>query len=206
MFFAPLFLLAALVMVLWFAAQLPQLASIASPLAIARQRLAAGEITESEFREIERTLGVAAAVSPTPTFVMLAVLLGAGLLLASSVWMMAWTARGGDWDWGTSHIGRMMRWDRSPSGSTLQTDAAEVSVQIRDFAYAPQTLEVRVGAKVTWTNEDAVPHSATDRGARWDTGTMGKGASKQVSFDTSGTFGYYCTVHPSMSGTVVVRP
>ena len=123
-----------------------------------------------------------------------------------SVWTVAWTARGSDWDWGPGHMGRMMRWERAPSGSTLQTDAAEVAVQIRDFDYAPRSLDVRVGTRVTWTNADAVPHTATDRSKRWDTGVLAGASSTTVAFEAAGTYRYYCTIHPSMSGEVTVRP
>lgn len=92
-----------------------------------------------------------------------------------------------------------------PAGSTLQPDAPEVVLQVRDFAYQPRTLTVRVCARVTWTNEDAIVHTATDRAGRWDTGTFGKGASASQKFDAAGVFAYYCTVHPAMTGTVIVR-
>ena len=206
MFFFPMFLLLSVVLLAWLVAQWPARASGGGAIDIARGRLMSGEISEEQFREVERTLGVArATTSAAGGFVVLVALLTALLFLGMSVWMVAWTARGGDWDWGAGHMGRMMRWDRSSAGSVLQTDGPEVAVQIRDFDYAPRTVDVRSGGRVTWTNEDAVPHTATDRAKGWDTGTLAKGASASKTFESPGTFAYYCTIHPSMTGTVVVR-
>ena len=207
MFFFPIFLLLSLALLAWLVAQWPARASGGGAVDVARRRLVSGEISEEQYREIQRTLGGAEATPPAAGGVpALIALVTALLFLGMSVWMVAWTARGGDWDWSAGHMGRMMRWDRPSAGSTLQTDAFEVSVQIRNFDYSPRTIEVQKGARVTWTNEDAVPHTATDRAKVWETGTLARGASATKTFESPGIFAYYCTIHPSMVGTVVVRP
>jgi len=81
--------------------------------------------------------------------------------------------------------------------------AATRHVTIAGFAYSPNPVTVNVGDTVTWTNNDGVGHTAT--GSGFDTGTISAGASKSVTFDSAGTFAYHCTIHPSMTGTVVVR-
>jgi hypothetical protein len=81
--------------------------------------------------------------------------------------------------------------------------AATRHVTIAGFAYSPNSVTVNVGDTVTWTNNDGVGHTAT--GSGFDTGTISAGASKSVTFDAAGTFAYHCTIHPSMTGTVVVR-
>ncbi len=207
MFLVPLFLVLFVALLAWSAAQWPGRPSAGVAVDVARGRFVSGEISEEQFRVIQQTLGEAqTAASPARGFIVLSAVLLGLLFLATSVWMVAWTARGGDWDWGPRHMGRMMRWDRVTAGSTLQSDAAEVAVQIRDFDYAPRSIEILVGARVTWTNEDAVPHSATDRARRWDTGVLSKGAAGSTTFGEPGSFAYYCTVHPSMTGAVIVRP
>lgn len=75
---------------------------------------------------------------------------------------------------------------------------------IEDYVYRPATLVVPVGSKVTWTNRDDVPHSATAAG-RFDTGLFGKGQSRTITFHRAGTFAYICSIHPFMHGKVVVR-
>jgi plastocyanin len=77
-------------------------------------------------------------------------------------------------------------------------------VDIADYKYAPRVLTVHAGAKVAWTNEDSVAHSATVAGG-FDTGLFGKGQRRVVTFARAGTFRYICTIHPFMHGAVVVR-
>jgi hypothetical protein len=56
---------------------------------------------------------------------------------------------------------------------------------------------------VTWTNSDGATHTAT--GSGFDTGNISGGSSASVTFDTAGTFAYHCSIHSSMTGTVVVQ-
>ena len=102
-------------------------------------------------------------------------------------------------------MGRMMGGGRNSSGDPLQQGSAEEAIIIEDFAYSPGNLHVPVGARVTWTNRDSAPHSATDAGGTWDTGVLAKGKSATLTFEGAGTFDYYCSVHPSMKARVVVQ-
>ena len=83
--------------------------------------------------------------------------------------------------------------------------AATRGVAIRDFAFSPGTVEIRVGDTVTWRNRDSVAHTATARNGSFDTGLLAEGASGSVRFTEAGTYRYVCTPHPEMTGTVVVR-
>lgn len=87
------------------------------------------------------------------------------------------------------------------AGSVLAADGA---VTIAGFAFDPTTITVQVGDSVTWTNQDSTAHTATANGA-FDTGNIANGASKSITFATAGTFAYHCTIHPTMTGTVVVQ-
>ncbi len=84
--------------------------------------------------------------------------------------------------------------------------AAEVPVDIRDFAYSPNPVEIAAGDTVTWTNQDEVPHTATgeDRDVL-QSGTISPGASFSQVFAEAGEFGYFCEFHPNMAGTIVVQ-
>jgi plastocyanin len=84
--------------------------------------------------------------------------------------------------------------------------AAEVPVDIRDFAYSPNPIEIAAGDTVTWTNQDQVPHTATgeDRDVL-QSGTISPGASFSQVFPEAGEFGYFCEFHPNMTGTIVVQ-
>jgi plastocyanin len=81
--------------------------------------------------------------------------------------------------------------------------AEEATVEILQFKFAPADIEVAVGATVTFTNLDLVPHTATGDG--FDTGTLKKGESKEITFSETGDFPYLCTFHRHMKGRVRVR-
>ena len=70
-------------------------------------------------------------------------------------------------------------------------------------------MQVDAGTKVTWTNGDSAPHTATaaDDALResFDTGVIKRNASASVTFDKTGTYAYVCDLHPFMKATVVVR-
>jgi len=88
-----------------------------------------------------------------------------------------------------------------------EVQAADVSVTIMNFKFDPTPLTIPVGTTVTWTNQDTAPHTATsDPGSAFvfDTGMLQKGQSGKITFNTAGTFTYFCTVHPNMHGTVTV--
>lgn len=83
--------------------------------------------------------------------------------------------------------------------------AASRAVAISGFAFSPATLTINVGDRVTWTNADAVAHTATATGGAFDTGDIAQGQSASVRFTKAGTYAYNCTPHPSMTGTIRVR-
>ena len=85
-------------------------------------------------------------------------------------------------------------------------EAGEVAVDIRDFAYNPDPVEVPVGGTVTWTNQDSAPHTATgqDRDVL-QSGTLNQGESYSQTFNEAGEYEYFCEFHPNMNGTVVVQ-
>jgi plastocyanin len=78
-------------------------------------------------------------------------------------------------------------------------------VFIQGMAFSPSTLTVTAGTVVTWTNKDAVTHNVTSNPALFASGGLGNGATYSFTFATKGTFNYSCTIHPSMTGTVVVN-
>jgi len=83
--------------------------------------------------------------------------------------------------------------------------AAVHVVEIKDFAFSPAELEIRVGDTVRFINRDEAGHTATADDGSFDTGLLKQDKSGEVAFASAGTFGYYCAPHPGMKGTVVVR-
>lgn len=96
----------------------------------------------------------------------------------------------------------------APAADTTAAAPAAVDhpVDIRDFAFSPTPVEIAVGDTVTWTNQDAVPHTATgDDRAVLQSGTISPGASFTQAFATAGTFPYFCEFHANMKGEIIVK-
>lgn len=85
------------------------------------------------------------------------------------------------------------------------TALKDVAVGIKDFKFGPKLLKIKAGTKVTWTNNEAVPHTATADKGEFDSGNIANGQSYSFTFDKAGTYKYHCNYHgSSMSGTVKV--
>ena len=93
----------------------------------------------------------------------------------------------------------------NPTTGSTQTTTGKNAVTIQNYAFSPATLTVKVGDKVTWTNQDSVGHSATADDNSFDTGVIAQGQSGSTTFSKAGTYTYHCSVHPSMHGTIVVQ-
>ena len=89
---------------------------------------------------------------------------------------------------------------------TGTSGAGQNKIEIKDFAFNPQTITVKSGEKITWINRDEEPHTIV---------SVEKQFKKSSALDTDqeftitagapGTYTYYCSVHPKMTGTIVVQ-
>ena len=84
-------------------------------------------------------------------------------------------------------------------------DAADTSVNIKNFAFAPTATTVMVGATVHWKNLDGEPHTVRSIDATFASGALDQNDSYSVKFDKPGTYKYVCSIHPQMVGTIVVK-
>lgn len=84
-----------------------------------------------------------------------------------------------------------------------QTEVAADTVTIQNFAFNPDTLTVSVGTKVTWINQDAVTHKI--KSDTFNSADLSQGDKFEFTFNTKGTFDYSCSIHPSMTGKIVVE-
>ena len=83
--------------------------------------------------------------------------------------------------------------------------AATVQVNILNYKFDPETLTVPAGTTVTWVNHDEVPHSVMSSDKRFtSSGGLDTGESSSFTFTEAGTYAYYCSLHPFMTGKVVV--
>ena len=93
----------------------------------------------------------------------------------------------------------------APPSTTAPPVTAKGDVRIADFNFAPKTITIIAGQSLTFVNTGAARHSATARDGSFDTGLLPRGQSATRSFPTAGTFLYFCTLHPNMTGTVLVK-
>lgn len=85
------------------------------------------------------------------------------------------------------------------------TAAAKYAVRIDNYSFTPQSITVPVGTTVIWTNGDDVPHTVAATDLAFHSKAMDTDEQYSHTFDAPGTYKYYCTVHPKMTGTVVVE-
>jgi plastocyanin len=86
-----------------------------------------------------------------------------------------------------------------------QPSAANAMVKIDNFVFGPQTITVPVGTTVTWTNSDDIPHTAVSTDGVFKSKVMDTDEKFSYTFTKAGTYPYYCSVHPKMTGKVVVQ-
>ncbi|HEX6042861.1 MAG TPA: cupredoxin family copper-binding protein [Pyrinomonadaceae bacterium] len=78
-------------------------------------------------------------------------------------------------------------------------------IVIKNFAFAPATLTVKAGTKVTWVNRDDDPHTVDQTDKLFKSGTMDTDGQYSYTFTSPGTFKYFCALHPRMVGQIVVQ-
>jgi plastocyanin len=79
-------------------------------------------------------------------------------------------------------------------------------IEIKDFAFNPQTLTVKSGEKVTWINRDDEPHTIVSVGKQFKKSTaLDTDQEFTITVGAPGTYDYFCSVHPKMTGTIVVE-
>jgi plastocyanin len=82
--------------------------------------------------------------------------------------------------------------------------AAEMNVKIENFTFDPETLTVPVGTKVTWVNDDDIPHLVSEKDGKFRSKALDTNDSYSETFSVPGTVEYYCAIHPHMTGKIVV--
>jgi len=85
------------------------------------------------------------------------------------------------------------------------SSAAIAEVKIDNFVFGPQTLTVPVGATVTWTNKDDIPHTSVSTDGVFKSKVLDTDEKFSYTFTKAGEYSYYCTIHPKMTGKVVVQ-
>jgi plastocyanin len=92
-----------------------------------------------------------------------------------------------------------------PLARAEQANATGTRVTIDNFAFAPQRLTVKSGTTVTWRNEDDIPHTVAATARFFKSSALDTNDTYSFTFTTPGTYEYFCSLHPHMTGTVVVE-
>ena len=86
------------------------------------------------------------------------------------------------------------------------TGSKQNRIEIKDFAFNPQTLTVKSGETVTWINRDEEPHTVVSVGKKFKKSTaLDTDQEFTITAGAPGTYTYFCSVHPKMTGTIVVE-
>ena len=95
----------------------------------------------------------------------------------------------------------------SASATTADAPAPQggTAVSISDFKFNPATLTVPVGATVTWSNKDEEPHTIAAKDGSFHSPGIDTNGNYSFTFTTAGSYDYICSIHPFMTGTVVVN-
>lgn len=81
---------------------------------------------------------------------------------------------------------------------------ADAQIVIKDFAFSPASLKVAAGTTVTWINRDDEPHTVVSAEAKFRSDALDTGDKFTFTFTSPGTYSYFCTLHPHMTGLVEV--
>jgi plastocyanin len=83
--------------------------------------------------------------------------------------------------------------------------ADDGAVKIDNFTFTPKSVTVKAGTTVTWTNQDDIPHTVTSTTKQFRSKALDTDDKFTFTFSTPGTYDYFCSLHPKMTGTIVVE-
>ena len=97
----------------------------------------------------------------------------------------------------------MQQATQQPTAQQPQAAAQANAVTIQNFAFNPGTLTVKQGTKVTWTNQDSAAHKI--KSDTFNSPSLNQGDTFEFVFTAKGSYDYSCSIHPSMTGKIVVE-
>jgi plastocyanin len=106
---------------------------------------------------------------------------------------------------GIAAVALMGGGSRSSMARAGQTQASNMEVKIDNFSFGPATVTVPVGTTVTWTNRDDIPHTVVSDDKVFKSKVLDTDEKFSFTFAKPGTYSYFCSVHPKMTGKVVVQ-
>ena len=101
-------------------------------------------------------------------------------------------------------VGALMMSTASVMTRAAPTPAA-AAVHIANFTFQAPVVTVKPGTTVTWTNGDDIPHTVVSKDGVFKSKVLDSGDHYSFTFAKAGQFGYFCSLHPRMTGTIVVK-
>lgn len=89
--------------------------------------------------------------------------------------------------------------------SPQATLASTAEVKIDNFSFGPAVLTVAVGTTVTWVNHDDIPHTVVSSDGAFKSKVLDTDEKFSFTFSKAGSYPYFCSIHPKMTGKVVVQ-
>ena len=91
------------------------------------------------------------------------------------------------------------------AGKDMPTASTANQVMVENFSFQPGTLTVKAGTTVTWVNHDDVPHTVNENNKTFKSGALDTDAKFSYKFTSPGTYSYFCSLHPRMTGQIIVK-
>jgi amicyanin len=96
------------------------------------------------------------------------------------------------------------RWGFRTAAAATETPSA-VEVKIDNFTFTPPTLTIKAGTQVTWKNHDDIPHTVVENNKAFKSKVLDTDEKFTSTFTKPGTYEYFCSLHPKMTGKIVVE-
>ena len=91
------------------------------------------------------------------------------------------------------------------AGAKTSAGGKQNKIEIKDFMFNPQKITVKSGEKITWVNKDEEPHTVVSVGKKFPKSSgLDTDQEYSITVGAPGTYEYFCSVHPKMTGTIIV--
>ena len=92
-----------------------------------------------------------------------------------------------------------------PSGASSQTATQAIEIKVDNFTFSPAVVTVAENSTITWTNKDDVPHVIASTDGAFRSKGLDTDDHYSFKFTRPGTYSYYCSIHPKMTGKIIVH-
>ena len=92
------------------------------------------------------------------------------------------------------------------AATAVSAQAADTKIIIDQFTFTPQRVTVKAGTTVAWINDDDIPHTVASSTKVFKSKALDTSDKFSFTFTTPGVYEYFCSLHPHMTGAIVVEP